>query len=114
MILKSLRGIRRAIQNFCPATLRGIAQLNELAGEGFPIAHFVLGNIWLYIDDARYTADPARAMQHYLKAAELEFLPAYAMLGRMYEHGKGVDQSAFKAMEYYFEGAKRHDLECLV
>jgi hypothetical protein len=40
------------------------AQLNELAAEGVPMAHFVLGNVWLYIDEAEYTPDPARAMQH--------------------------------------------------
>ena len=39
------------------------------------MAHFVLGNVWLYIDDAEHTPDAARAMQLYLKTADLKFFP---------------------------------------
>lgn len=83
-----------------------LVQLTGLADQGVPLAHFVLGNIWLNMDDPDYPPDPARALHHYTKAAELEFPPAYSMLGRMYEHGKGVDQSLLGAMKYYVEGGE--------
>ena len=94
-------------------TAKALQLLSELAAEGVPIAHYTLGNIYLNLDDANNKPDPEKALEFFVTAAEAGYLPAYSMLGRMYEHGYGVEKSAFRAMEYYLEGVNRLDVECL-
>lgn len=75
------------------------AGILALAEEGNVIALKLMGDYYFGALGGE-TQDYAKAMEYYTQAAELEYAPAQAQLGLMYQDGLGVDVNYEQAMEW--------------
>lgn len=85
-----------------------LAILEDLAGEGIAFVQSVLGNMLLFCPEP----DPVRAKFWLEKAASNEVPEAFYGLGMIFLYGMGVEKSAYKATDHFFEGTKLGDIQC--
>ena len=67
---------------------------------GDPIAIYDMGN---YYSRGEYGCpqDYRKALEHWHRAGELGYTPAYCNIGYVYKHGQGVEADTKKAVHYY-------------
>ena len=88
---------------------QALQELRPVAEQGFALAQFTLGD--MYLQGQGVYKDAKEAAWWFLLAAKLDYPSAQRRLGSLYAEGTGVPQDLREAVAWYLKAANQGDLE---